>query len=666
MQKGSKVVSKDILQAINTKMKWLILAVAILAYSNTVTHQFALDDFSVIVKHSHVQKGMDGIGTILTTNYRHGNSGFNDGLYRPLSLVTFALEKEFFNNNTTIGHGINIIFYGLGCFFLFLSFRKLLESFPQFVPFSIVLLFALHPIHTEVVANIKGRDELLAFLGFSLSLYHLQKYLLSKATVSLIWGLLFFVISLLSKESSVTFLLLIPLLLLLNERINLKQIGQVFLFLLPFTIGFVLLRASIISSMDRAVDPGNFGILNNPIAATDKTSMRWGSTFSLQLLFLQKLFLPLNLIHDYSFNQIPLQKLTSLPALTGVFSFLSMVIVSVWGVFKRNLLGIAAAFYLISISVASQVVLPIGVQFAERLLFIPTLAFTITLTLGLFYFFKQKKNVLSISKQKTSLIILAAFALAYASVTIDRNEDWENNYTLYQADISAGKNSARVNYNLGSELQRQAQSNPNPTAKTQFLNQSIQHLSKAIQIYPAYLDAYNNLGLAYKDNKDYSNAVKAFKALIQQDPNYSKAYFNMGSTYYADKQFKNAILSLQEYILLKPNSADANFMIGQAYGNLQQFAEAIPFLEQAVSLNSNFTDAHNFLGMAQAMTGNNTVAEVSFLNALNQSPNRTDILMNLAVFYANQGKDQQKTQILQKVLQLDANHQGAKGMLSQQ
>ena len=98
MQKGSKADSVDLLNPIKNKLKWLILIIAVLAYTNTLNHQFALDDYSVIVKHSHVQNGINGLEKIMTTNYRNGNSGFNDGLYRPLSLVTFALEKEYFNN----------------------------------------------------------------------------------------------------------------------------------------------------------------------------------------------------------------------------------------------------------------------------------------------------------------------------------------------------------------------------------------------------------------------------------------------------------------------------------------------------------------------------------------------------------------------------------------
>jgi len=665
MQKGSTRDSIDLLKPIANNLKWLIFLLAILVYANTFKHQFALDDYSVIVTHSHVQKGVDGIAKILTTNYRNGNGGFNDGLYRPLSLVTFALEKEFFDSNTSVAHSINILLYGLSCFFLFLAFVKLLSSYPKIIPFGIVLLFALHPIHTEVVANVKGRDELLAILGFSLSLYYILKYIEESSKTSLIIGLLFFIFSLISKESAVTFIVLIPLLLLLKQDIPFKKIGTIFLFLLPFAIGFILLRSSIIDSMERAVDPGNFGILNNPIAATNDSSLRWGSTFALQITFLQKLLFPFTLLHDYSFNQLPLQKFNSLQSIIGLVGFLSMIALSIWGIIKRNVFGLITAFYLASIAVASQIALPIGVQFAERLLFLPALALSIILPMALYQFYKKKKAFINAKQQKNSLIILSLLAVIYGFKTIDRNADWENNYSLYEADILEGGNSARANYNLGSELQRQAQSSNNIAQKTQFLNRSIQLLNKAILIYPKYLDAYNNLGLAYKLNGDYGNSVKAFQQLIKLDPNYSKAYFNMANSYYENKQFEKAILSLKEYVLLKPNSANAYFIIGQAHGNLKQFKEAIPYLNQAISLNNNFTDARNFLGMAYAMIGDNLNAETSFKNALNSAPNRTDILMNLAMCYANQNKANLKLQTLQKVIQIDPNHQGARGMLAQ-
>ncbi|MBL4708680.1 MAG: hypothetical protein JKY48_09610 [Flavobacteriales bacterium] len=530
--------SNDILRNYKKLLKWGVLLVAIAIYANTANHEMALDDYSVIETHTHVQNGIDGIGEILTTNYRHGNNAFNDGLYRPLSLVSFALEKEFFDSNTSISHLLNLLIYGFSCFFLFLALEKLLHHKALIIPLSAALLFVCHPLHTEIVSNIKGRDELLAFLGFTLCLFYLIKTIDSNKLIHYVCSILFFVLALFSKESAVTYALAIPVLLLLKKEVTLIKAFSQFLLLIPFALGFIALRYLIINGMSNPIDSGNFGLLNNPIAASADTSLKWGSTFALQVTFLQKTFFPLELIHDYSYHQLPLVRLISTQSILGILILLGLIISSIIAVIKRNVFGIIAAFYLIAILVASQIFATIGIQFAERMLFLAVLAFALLLPLSIEKLLTKSKVLLSSKNQKTIAYIMLGIGVLFSLKTFDRNKAWKNNLSLYQADITSGSNSARVNYNLGTELNEQAQVSQNTAQKKQYLDLSIQYLSKAIDIYPEYLDAYNNLGLAYKNARRYSKSHHAFLNGIKKDPNYSKYYFNLATVYYAEKNIK--------------------------------------------------------------------------------------------------------------------------------
>lgn len=654
--------SLDILSPYKTWIKWLVLALSIFIYANTINHEMALDDYSVIDTHSHVQKGIEGIGDILSTNYRNGNNGFNDGLYRPLSLVMFALEKEFFDSNTSIAHLINLLIYAFACFFLFLSLSSIFSNKSLIIPLSITLLFISHPLHTEVVANIKGRDELLAFFGLTLSLYFFSRNTISQSIPTLIAGTLFFIVALFSKESSVTYAIIIPLLLLLKKEVTFKKSLSILALLLPFSILFMLLRAHIIDSMPSAIDPGNFGLLNNPIAASADASLKWGSTFALQLTFLQKLLFPLTLIHDYSYNQIPLVQLVSLEAIVGIICLLSLSVIAIWGTLKRKWWGITTAIYLITIVVSSQVFIPIGIQFAERMLFLSVLP--LAMFLILFLASQLSKASLALKEQKklmaVSLLLFALFSIK----TIDRNGAWKNNLSLYQADIVNGANSARSNYNLGSELNSRALTTTSAQLKSQYLQQAIVYLNKAIEIYPDYYDAYNNLGLAYKNNKAPKEAINIFKKAIQKNPSYTKNYFNLATVYLENQQFRNAILSMQEYVNRVPNSADAYYLMGKAAGSINQFEEAISYLNQSISIAPNNIAAYNFLGMAYGMTKNNQAATNSFTKALQLNPNNVEVLMNLALSYRNQGEQEKEKQTLKKVLNIAPNNQTARNQLN--
>src|SRR6185436_1377839 len=110
---------------------------------------------------------------LLLTPHMRGYLIIPNDLYRPLSLVMFAIEYQFFGPNPAAGHFFNILTF-IGCvIMLFLFLDKFFGGKKTAIAFIGALVFAVHPIHTEVVANIKSRDELLCyFFGFwSLNLF---------------------------------------------------------------------------------------------------------------------------------------------------------------------------------------------------------------------------------------------------------------------------------------------------------------------------------------------------------------------------------------------------------------------------------------------------------------------------------------------------------------
>src|SRR6185312_10602644 len=92
----------------------LIAALSFLLYANTLQHGFVLDDIAVIQNNSFVQQGISGIPKILTTFYWQGYWNSNAGLYRPTSLIAFAIEHQL-SNKPFIHHFFNVVYYSLLC-----------------------------------------------------------------------------------------------------------------------------------------------------------------------------------------------------------------------------------------------------------------------------------------------------------------------------------------------------------------------------------------------------------------------------------------------------------------------------------------------------------------------------------------------------------------------
>ena len=169
----------------------LIAIVAFALYFNTLHHEYVLDDSVAITNNQFVQKGFAGISSILKVDLWHF-SNLTLGYYRPLSLITFAIEQELFGKAPHISHFINILLYALTGFILCLWLMELFSGYERIFPFLVCLLFIAHPVHSEVVANLKSRDEMLSFLGILSVLFLSLRFDGEKSKIYLIISILIF------------------------------------------------------------------------------------------------------------------------------------------------------------------------------------------------------------------------------------------------------------------------------------------------------------------------------------------------------------------------------------------------------------------------------------------------------------------------------------------
>ncbi|HRG87655.1 MAG TPA: tetratricopeptide repeat protein [Chitinophagales bacterium] len=210
----------------------IVFAFSFIVYFNTVFNDYNLDDELVTQNHRLTSKGFAAIPEIFSSPYYQDESGYKYE-YRPLVLVSFAIENALLGEHAWLSHLINVILYALLCVLLLKVLQILFNSYSVLLPFFTTLLFAAHPVHTEVVASIKNRDEIMA-VGFGLlSLYYAICYAKTNQKILLVPVLLLFVAAILSKTSALTFVIISPLLLVVFTDI--KPIN-----LLPLVLALVI------------------------------------------------------------------------------------------------------------------------------------------------------------------------------------------------------------------------------------------------------------------------------------------------------------------------------------------------------------------------------------------------------------------------------------------
>ena len=298
-------------------VKWhpvILLLLSFALYANTLVNDFAQDDAIVIVENSLTKKGVQGIPEIFSKDSFFGY--FNDsskaglvagGRYRPLSIVSFALEYQVFGNKPFWFHLFNVVYF---CFLVWLLYKTIIMmccnsiNMPETFSFLTVLLFVFHPIHTEVVANIKGRDEIFALLFSTASLYYSFKYMEQKRSIHLLAVFGFLFIGLLSKENTITFLAIIPSALLLFRPTSWSTFSKLGMTLLAAAGTYLCIRFAVLG--DAASNTTSMEMLNNPFMQRQgdqfvavSLGAKIATCWYVLLQYLKLLLLPHPLTNDY-------------------------------------------------------------------------------------------------------------------------------------------------------------------------------------------------------------------------------------------------------------------------------------------------------------------------------------------------------------------------------
>ncbi len=555
-------------------LKWYGLVVALLGfllYANTLSHDYCLDDYSAIKDNYVVKKGIAGIPTLLKEHYRFGYWSSKGTLYRPLTLVMFATEWQLAPDKPFVGHFINILFFAWTGWLLFQFLSLLYGDKYRWLPLIVSLIFIAHPVHTEVVANIKSRDEIMAFfLGLG-ALYYLIKYIDTNKISLLVLSILLYGLSLFSKESAITWLGIFPLTIWIFRKEQIKKAFYTLYFLIPTGL-FLIIRSKVVGS---SVEIDDVNILDNFFAQASGVKY-YGSALYMVFRYLKTLFLPTQLVSDLGFNQIPLTGFGNL----GVLLIIALIIGSIlfiiknWKSTQPNVAVYGILFFAITFSIYSNLIVTIGSSYGERFLYIPSLGFALILGHMLYWLAQKLNKPFELKFSNPIFLGLLLLSVGYSLKTIQRNKDWYDSATLYASDIPKSPNSAKLNYHHGLEVGKKGNDLKGQQQVTQY-KKALGYFAKAVKINPKYSDAYALQGLYYFKLKDYDKAMAAYHLAIKNNANAPNAYNNMGIIYFQRGDIKNAEKVYKLALKYNPRFVDAYRNLGAVYGSTGRFAQAI-------------------------------------------------------------------------------------------
>ncbi len=714
--------------------KWIpyviIFLFSCVLYSNTLFNKYAIDDTIVLTDNKFTKRGFGGIKDHFTHDMFEGFFGergaklVSGGRYRPLSMVSLTVEYEISRRikgdtrgeltekNVIMGdqdpylfpalnHSVNILLFALTCILLYYILLQILPAkFSLATPignlglaFFATMLYAAHPMHTEAVSNVKGRDEVMCMLFSLLSLLAALKYVRTQNIVYLVWGMLIFFVALLSKENAITFFAAIPLTFFFFTKAQIKDYAlTVGLYLVPAAL-FLLLRSQYTQSGLTQESPE---ILNNPFLLAT-AGERYATTFLTFLYYFKLLVVPHPLTHDYYFNQIPYIGFGS------PLFFLSLLVnggllgYALMNLKNKSVASYAILFYFITFSIASNMLFTVGVLMNERFIYMSSLGFCILAAFLVFNYIKNPKAVAAVFFVLLSL---------YSTKTFTRNFDWKDSFTLFRRDSHHSINSAKIQTSLGGDLTKAAESNiqalrdsgmikefitdlnpsissselnainllPDSSLRYLLLDSSIAHLNEAIRIYQTHSNAWLLLGNAvYKRYHNPQQVIPIYeKAAAYRVGGYYDASFNLGVVCNESNVLPTAKTNLLKAIELKPEVADSRYLLAQVYAKLNQpdsveywlnegkkiraimpadyyqvgtgfgkvagnFAMSIQYLNKAVEADPKVELYYEDLGVAYGLSGNFDAAIATSEKLIALNPDYPAAYMNISVSYRNKG-----------------------------
>lgn len=645
----------------NRNIYILIFLFAFAFYGNTVLNDYALDDAIVITQNDYTLKGISGIKDIFSTELFTGffkvkKDLVAGGRYRPLSVATFALEVEFFGQNPFISHFINICLFGLIGILLYKLLSKLLKKFNisskwyYNLPLITTLLYLTHPIHTEVVANIKGRDELLSLIGVLLAFIYTLKYLDSKKSIYLAFSFISFFAGMFSKEIGVTFLVTIPLALWFFTD---HKFGKIILSMMPIlaaTLIYFMIRGAVLGDQTAKVIPE----LMNDSFLYMTISQKFATITYTMGVYLKLLFFPHPLTYDYYPYHIPITEWSNWQAFISLISLLVLVVIAFKGLKHKTIISFSIFFYAITLAPVSNILFPIGAFMNERFVFIASLGFCIVLA-----WFLTSKLPQFIKKENTrkSLIpiLLIVILGLYGFKTVTRNTDWKNDFTLFTTDVKVSVNGAKSNCSAGGKLIEEGVKPENKAVRDQYLKQAIGYLNHSLEIYPAYGDALLLLGNAWFEyNKNYDSTLVAYKSLLRLNPNHNQVFTNLDIIF---KNLDSTDYKIKVYLELfeiNPNRFEVNYTLGNLFGRYKNdLTKATYFLNRAISVDSKKAFALKDLGVAYGMQMKYDSSIYFLKKATELDPKDSQAFLNIGISYMNLNQSEEAQKYFKMAKDLD-------------
>lgn len=655
------------------KLYIILFALVFAVYGNSIFNGYALDDeFYTNNGNQLTQQGFKGIPEIFTSRTFYNNDGTGYS-FRPVAVASFAIEIQLFGEKPRVSHFINVLLYALTVVLLFGLLRKWFRTQGDWFPFIITLLFLVHPIHTEVVANIKCRDELLAFLFAVITFRLVWSFIETNKWWTLALSGITFGLAALSKTSVAPVFFLLPFSVWYFTD---KKWWSGLIYIVPMVVVILIIKFSLtarLPEMTRVLQG-----FENPIKDMSGGQLTATAAYVLGRYF-WLMFIPHPLIFYYGLNEVPICSWSDPLVIISAVLYVALGIWTLFEIRKKTIAGFGMTWFFANIVLFSNLFGAAPGLMAERFAYSASLGLIIAAVDVLFRLMKINAASFDWKNRtyKNIRTVVLVVAVLFSLRSVIRNEAWEDKETLYRNDVELAPESAKINMLLGSLLSAQAAelnfksqqhfsyaqqlaargmqadaARHQDTASAQraeayaLFGESREYYKQATTIFPTYYTAWSNLGTSYYFTREYSNGIPYFKKAIAIKQDYAEAYFNLGMSYeqmamtkgeITDSMFlDSSVYYFEEGLRQDPKYVNSAEQLSRIYfKHYHDSVGAIDLLKKSAADNPKSALPWNAMSNIYLQSKDTAQAVIMLEKAAALDPENTNRLRNLASYFAN-------------------------------
>ncbi len=498
-------------------------------------------------------------------------------LYRPLTLISLALDYFLYQTDPLGFHLTNVLLHGANCLVFYLIARRLLSA--PGAALLAALFYAVHPLQSDVVNWVSARGDLLMALTLGLAFWcHLQSRPPDSSPLWR-WGAWFlYGASLLAKETGIVLSGLVLCHDLLLERphhLAKESLSRFALNWFKRYWGYLAVLLILLSLRAYVVGSASGGPASANLLAPLDPAQRFFTMGAIFLRYLYLIVVPLDLCADYSPASIA--SVTS-PFDPGFLAGLACAVLLLYLPWRGGpLVRFLAVFFWLALLPTTNLFFLAPSAMAERYLYLAIQPLSLAFGLAVQTWGHQPRlpQLQTIGK---GLVIL--LLLAYGARTNARNTDWHSDYTLFSAVLEHYPRNARAHENLAHALYRDGSP-----------KEALAHYKSAIAINPTTVRLHFNLGLFYSAQQRPAEAAQAFQTALALNPEHTKSHYNLGLLYQKSGHPDKALPHYRQALQQDPHHIRAAYNLARASERTGRPKEALALYQQVIAADSTAPQA---------------------------------------------------------------------------